>query len=148
MNDDLQEILKTAGDHNLNHSSGWYLHGRLEELCYYDLATIYNMSDFPEDIRKTLRWNTMINNKATVSEFKEITKSYLHGIYPVKVYGIQEDCIGYFWITDEEECVVSNNLGEERKFTNWNQRGLVCLRSDKEGIEYARKCYAENRSHL
>ena len=149
--DDHEKIIKASGDNNLDHSSGWYLHGKLEDLCHYDLATIYNMSDFPENIRETLRWGTMIGDKTTIEKLDYFGKSYLHGIYQVEVYGVQEECVGYFWITDERECVASvihSNSEDKRKFTNWNQRGLVCLKSDKEAIEYAEKCYAENRSHL
>lgn len=150
-NPNLNEVLTSAGDDNLDHSSGWYLHGRLEELCHYDLATIYNMSDFPENIKTTLRYQTMINDKTSVRELDYFGKSYLHGVYPVEVYGIQEECIGYFWISDERECVASifhGNSGDKRKFINWKQRGLVCLKSDKEAIEYAKKRYSENSSYL
>ena len=149
--DDHEEVIKAAGDHNLDHSSGWYLHGKLEDLCHYDLATIYNMSDFPENIKTTLRYKTMINDKTTVEELNYFGKSYLQGVYPVEVYGVQEECVGYFWITDERECkasVIPGNSGDPRGFINWMQRGLVCLKSDKEATEYAEKCYAENRSHL
>ena len=44
--------------------------------------------------------------------------------------------------------VIPGNSGDPRGFINWMQRGLVCLKSDKEATEYAEKCYAENRSHL
>ena len=148
---DYDKIIEEAGDENLDHSSGWYLHGMLEDLCHYDLATIYNMSDFPEDIKITLRYKTMINDKTDVEKLDYFGKSYLHGIQPVEVYGVQEECVGYFWISDERECIasiLSGNSGDHRKFMNWYQRGLVCLKSDKEAIEYAKQKYAENSSHL
>lgn len=148
-NEDHDRVIEASEDNNLDHSSGWYLHGKLEELCHYDLASIYNMSDFPENIKTTLRWGTMIDDKTTVERLDYFGKSYLQGIYPVEVYGVSEECIGYFWITDERECVASViNSGDHRKFTNWMQRGLVCLKSDKEAIEYAKQKYTENSSNL
>ena len=145
----MEEILKMVGDANLDHSSGWYLHGKLEDMCGYDLATIYNMSEFLENIKMTLRWGTMVNDKTEIDTLDFFGKSYLHGIYPVEVYGIQEECVGYFWITDERECIASVPTPEGKiKFTDWYQRGLVCLKSDLEAIKYAEDCYAKNRSNL
>lgn len=149
--DNHDKIVEAAGDNNLNHSSGWYLHGKLEELCHYDLATIYNMSDFPEDTRETLRYGLMINNEAKVEKLDYFQKSYLRGVYPVQVYGVREKCVGYFWISEEREYVASifpGNSEDKRKFTDWMQRGLVCLESDKEAIKYAKERYAENSSFL
>ena len=150
-NENRDKILMEAGDNNLDHSSGWYLHGKLEDLCHYDLATIYNMTDFPGETRETLRWGTMINDKTLVEKLDYFQKSYLQGVFPVKVYGVREECIGYFWVTDERECIASaipGNSGDRRKFKDWMQRGLVCLKSDTEAIEYAKERYAENSRNL
>lgn len=143
--EDYDTIVTKAGHDNLDHSSGWYLHGKLEDLCHYDIATIYNMSEFPEDRRETLM------RKIDSGKINPHLKSYLHGIYPVKVYGVSEECVGIFWIADEQVKTAScfyGNSGDHRKFIDWDQRGLVCLKSDKEAIEYAKQKYIENISLL
>jgi hypothetical protein len=100
------------------YASFWYLHGKLEELVGYDKATVTNLKE---------------------GGFGKDSKEYgymmcLDGIVPVEIEGIHDPCVGYFWIT---------------KYTDiWVQRGLVCLKSDFEGCEYAERKYKEKPNFL
>lgn len=100
------------------YASFWYLHGKLEELVGYDKATVTNLRE---------------------GEFGKDSKEYgymmcLDGIVPVEIEGIPDPCVGYFWITEYTDI--------------WVQRGLVCLKSDLEGCEYAESKYKEKASSL
>lgn len=96
----------------------WYLHGKLEELVGYDKAAVTNLRE---------------------GGFGKDSKEYgymmcFDGIVPVEIEGIPDPCVGYFWIT---------------KYTDtWVQRGLVCLKSDLEGCEYAEHKYKEKPNFL
>lgn len=54
--------------------------------------------------------------------------SNINSIIDVKVEGIPEECIGFFWTS---EMVPGDII----------QRGLVCLKSDREGCMWARDKY-------
>ena len=96
----------------------WYLHGKLQDLVGYDKATVTNLKE---------------------GGFGKISEEYgymmcFDGIVPVEIEGIPEPCVGYFWTT---------------KYTDiWVQRGLVCLKSDLEGCEYAERKYKEKPNFL
>lgn len=147
--EDLDDVIKSAGKDNLDNNSWWYLHGDLERRCGYDKAFIYNMSDFPDEYIEVLEWREINGRETEVPEFIYRKEAHLHGIYPVEVYGVPEPCLGFFWITGERKITATNKRsGEKRDFMYWEQRGLVVLESDKEEVEYARKRYEENCSHL
>lgn len=100
------------------YASFWYLHGKLEELVGYDKATVTNLKE---------------------GGFGKISEEYgymmcLDGIVPVEIEGIPDPCVGYFWITEYTDI--------------WVQRGLVCLKSDLEGCEYAERKYKEKPNFL
>ena len=79
----------------------WYLDGKLEEVFHYDKAF-----------------------------FIHKPKGALYGKnIPVKVIGIKEKCIGFFWFDEYK-----NRKGE---VTSVKQRGLVGFASDKDFIERA-----------
>lgn len=124
----------------------WYLHGDLESLCRYDIGYFY---EFPEESKETLDWKVLNMDVTEVTEFIPVKASYLQGIYPVEVYGIEEKCVGYFWITEERDILAKNTkTGEERAFKIWTQRGLVCLESDVQGNKDAKKKYIEKYEFL
>lgn len=111
---------KYYSEHQYIVSSWWYLHGDLESIVGYDKGVFCNLEEFPLLIK-----NCYFNGN---KEYFDVV-CLKDGIYDVEVIGIKEPCIGYFWISnhyDIPEC-----------------RGLVCLKSDKEGCEYAFKKYNE-----
>lgn len=93
----------------------WYLHGELENKLGFDKAVITNC--------KTLG----ISKPFQYDEDITINKLYLNGVVDCEVEGIDEPCVGYFYVS------------EERSENNWLQRGLVCLKSDKKACQYAEK---------
>jgi len=96
--------------------NGWYLHGVLEDRLGYDIANCYEISDECPCVDENINGYVL---KALRIE----------GIYPVKVYGIDEECIGYFWLQKMGNDII--------------QRGLVVLASDEEGWKDAEKKYKE-----
>ena len=143
----VDEALK-KNKYNLDRNSWWYLHGKLEEKFGYDKAVVINLSEFPEYLGKTLEWKTIIGDHSDVDEFIESKVMKVNGIIPVKVSTVIENCIGYFWTTDEQEITATNKRGEKLKFNTWAQRGLVCLENDNEANNYAKKAYYERRNHI
>lgn len=100
------------------YASFWYLHGKLEELVGYDKATVTNLRE---------------------GGFGKNSEEYgymmcFDGIVPVEIEGIPDPCVGYFWITEYTD--------------TWVQRGLVCLKSDLSGCEYAEHKYKEKPNFL
>lgn len=126
-------VLKLSQD--IQESYGWYLHGELEKLLDYDLGSIYNLEEFPENLIDS----AIINN----DEIKYIKKSRFNGIYPVEVLGVESPCIGYFWIVREK-----NETIDGVPYETWYQRGLVVLEGDIKGKKYAEKCYKEKRENI
>lgn len=91
----------------------WYLHGELEEIVGFDKGVITNCKTL--GISKPFKYN---------EDEGWTNKLYLKGVVECQVKGINEPCVGYFYVTDD--------LGDY-----WMQRGLVCLKSDKKGRLYA-----------
>lgn len=81
-----------------NYNNWWYLDGKLEELVGYDKASFYD----------------------TPGIFDEKGCSWIEGECKVEVKGINESCVGCFWIS------------------GYRQRGLVVLESDTEALRNAR----------
>ena len=128
----------------MDNNSWWYLHGKLEEMAGYDKATCINCREigisFP-----TINWTEIRGNEVTeiVEEEPERNVMKFTGIIDVQIDGLDEECVGFFWVTDEQ--IVQY---KDRVYPLWDQRGLVCLKSDKQSIEYAKKKLAENSRHL
>lgn len=141
--ENLDLLLNTPQD--IQESCGWYLHGELEDILDYDLGSIYNLEEFPENLIDTCIISSIGSN---TDKMKHVKKSHFDGIYPVKVLGIKEPCIGYFWIVDEEDRIFIDYNENSISYKTWQQRGLVVLESDIEGKKYAEKCYQERRKNL
>ena len=69
---------------------------------------------------------------------------YANGEFEVEVDGINEECIGIFWTTRER--LVKTDKGI--KFKVWDQRGLVCMKTDTEAIERARRKRSQRTENL
>lgn len=123
---------------------GWYLHGKLEDLVGYDIAYATNCRTAGYS-RETINYSVIRGGK--VVELEEGGKlrheMHINDIVPVKVKGVEESCIGYFWTI-----VLTEVQYEGELYTIYRQRGLVCLESDQEGREYALTAFKEKRSDL
>ena len=129
---------------DLDQNSWWYLDGLLEGKCGYDKATVYNLSELPDLRKETLRWKSITGDRAEVESYTKHTEIHANGEFEVEVYGIEEPCIAFFWTTRER--VVRTNKGIS--FKVWDQRGLVCLKTDTEAIERARRKRAQRTENL
>lgn len=122
----------------------WYLDGRLERECGYDKGTVYNLSEFPNLREETLDWSSISGEHAEVRGYSKHYEMHADGEFEVEVYGIKEECIGIFWTTRER--LVGTQKGI--KFKVWDQRGLVCMKTDTEAIERARRKRAQRTENL
>ena len=81
----------------------WYFHGDLQAKIGYDGGFIMNYEELPIIEKKEKPYRS--NVETTYISIED-------GVYKVKVHGIDEKCIGYFWNAD------------------FGLRGLVVLESD------------------
>jgi hypothetical protein len=127
-----------------DNNSWWYLHGKLEDRVRYDKATAINCLDagYSTD---ALNYAGYRGEEAKIRNPENLLRKEMrvNGIIPVKVKGIKEMCVGYFWTI---ECRPLRYNGKQ--YPCWEQRGLVCLKSDTEGREDALRKYTERRSWL
>lgn len=130
---DYDKIPEDERDNN----SWWYLHGELEEIIGYDKGVVCNCKSGGFGV-ETL--NTKQIDGELITEIDEnkpiITKMCFEGIVNVKVESVNQPCIGYFWTDNYRDAYWKGKL-----YKQWRQRGLVCLKSDVEGIKLARKMY-------
>lgn len=129
----------------LDFNNWWYLHGKLEDLVGYDKAYTTNC--------RSAGYSKQVINYACIKggKVRELREDgnllryemHLNGIVPVKVKGVEEPCIGYFWTI-----VLTEVQYEGELYTIYRQRGLVCLESDQEGREYALTAFKEKRRDL
>ena len=129
---------------DLDRNSWWYLDGRLERECGYDKAIVYNLSEHPNLRKETLDWSSISGKHAEVRGYSKHYEMHADGEFEVEVYGIKEECIGIFWITRERMV----KTDKEISFKVWDQRGLVCMKTDKEAIERARRKRAQRTENL
>lgn len=127
-----------------DNNSWWYLHGQLESLVHYDKGTVTNCQSGGFG-KETINYSWISGDK--VKEIHEdsllINKMCFDGIVDVEIEGIDKECIGYFW-TNDYKTVYYNDVAYEI----WDQRGLVCLKTDFDGCEYAYTKYLEKSSFL
>ena len=125
-------------------SRGWYLHYELEHLVGFDIAYPTNCKS--AGYAKATIASAVIggNQVQKIYEEEGIRWSmYINGIIPVKVKGVDQPCIGYFWITDEHPIYYKGDA-----YPHWEQRGLICLESDTDGRADALKKYNEKRERV
>lgn len=137
---DAKEIIKLAkkeNKNNLDNNSWWYIDGKLENLLGYDKGVIINMSKFPQYQGDTLFWTKIVGDETKVEKFIPKKEIKLTGVIEVEVLGVTENCIGYFWVTDERTIYAKDRDKNETTFQNWRQRGIVCLESDTEARKKA-----------
>ena len=76
------------------------------------------------------------NTVISISDKIPTHKMYVNGIIDVEIEGINEPCVGYFWTTYDKKI-----YWEGKAYDFWEQRGLVCLKSDEEGCKDAKTRY-------
>ena len=130
------------GDTDRN--SWWYLDGQLERECGYDKGTVYNLSEHPDLRKETLDWSAISGDCAEVRSYTKHFEMHADGEFEVEVHGIKEECIGIFWTTRERMVKTDKGIS----FKVWDQRGLVCMKTDTEAIERARRKRAQRTENL
>lgn len=132
---------------NLVYNNWWYLHGKLEEILHYDKASVINAKECPEFIKMVPKAEHLGSNGTVwigrVKSFKFVPWLHINDIIECEVLGINEPCIGYFWTTNELAMTIVSESGECFDDCYWQQKGLVCLKSDVEGCEYALEKFNE-----
>ena len=133
-----------VSENERDNNSWWYLHGKLEEFVGYDKATAINCKSAGY-ARATIHWSEISGNrvKKIYDNPEDYYNMYLNGIIPVKIEGIKEDCIGFFWTTDEHTI-----YWNDKSYPYWKQRGLVVFTDDIDAICYAQNKYLEKSKFL
>ena len=119
-------------------SSWWYLHGELTKITGYDKAIVTNVKSggFSKD---TIDWEEIDGNKVkSVNSETPIPVMCVTGVVPVKIDGIDRECLGYFWTDD-----VHKIRWKRKSWSYWTQRGVVVLKDNKEDVEYAERLFKE-----
>lgn len=129
---------------DLDRNSWWYLDGRLERECGYDKGTVYNLSEYPNLRKETLDWSSISGEHAEVRSYTKHFEMHANGEFEVEMYGVTEPCIAFFWTTRERMVKTDKGIS----FKVWDQRGLVCMKTDKEAIERARRKRAQRTKNL
>lgn len=126
-------IVKAIKENEYDEGSWWYLHGQLETRVGFDKGFAYNIREAKVG-SKIINWTQISGNKVIEIGRKHFRSQMdFDGEIAVKVDGIDEPCIGFFWTEDRRTLTWKGN-----SYPYWKQRGLVCLVSDKEACENAR----------
>lgn len=136
----IKEALKSY-EFNLDRNPLWHLYGDLVEMVGTDQATIINLKDFPKLTGETIKWGNIRNNRTYVDKFIDSKEIKATGIFPITIDGIKEECVGYFWVENEQNVAAYDHSLKYKLFKTWEQRGLVCLVSDVEACKEAEKMY-------
>lgn len=140
-----EQYRKAKEDNELDFNSMWYLHGELESLVGYDKAWAINCKSAGYSLESINYSCISGGNVRELADDNKLTRWEMHvnDIIPVKVKGVDEPCLGYFWTIE-----YSPVYYEGKAYPHWQQRGLVCLKSDMEGRVYAMKCYEKRNDIL
>ena len=137
---------------NLLHNNWWYLHGHLSDIVGYDKASIINAKDCTEFVKELPEFMKLSYNgeswEGAVQTINLIPHAYINGVVECEVIGVSEPCVGYFWTTNEEPLRIIAENGEVFTSIHWDQRGLVCLKSDIEACADALEKYTKKSRHL
>lgn len=102
-------------------SRGFWLHGIIEDDVKTDYSRIVNISEIPNKL-----------------DSDGIIRNYLNGIFDVEVLGVDYPCVGYFWLTENDDCESICRI----------QRGLIVAEHDVESHYYAKQCYDRKATDL
>lgn len=124
-------------------NSWWYLHGKLEDYVGYDKATATNCKS-GGFAKETINWGEIVGDRVTsICDELPTHKMCIDGIVDVEIEGINKPCVGYFWTACHKTI-----YWEEKAYEFWEQRGLVCFKSDTESCEYAKKMYEKQSQFI
>ena len=133
---------------NLDRNSWWYLHGQLASKFDYDKGVMLNLSEFPQYVKKSVEFSILKGGTTDVDEFKDRYMAHINAVVPVEVIGESEECVGYFWTVREYIAHAYDKNGNVKSFPIWEQRGLVCLKSDKWSCDDAYEKYIQRAEML
>ena len=149
---DAERVCSQYSEKGRNRNSWWYLHGKLEQVSSpenpYDKAVTLNLNEFSEYTRLAFKWHEIRNGVSKEPDPQFFQDMHINGIIDVEVYGVEEPCVGYFWTNDRGTCINIDKDGNTMEFEMWEQRGLVCLKSDTEACEYAQQEYNKRSRFL
>lgn len=140
--------------YKLIRSDGWYLHGKLEGIVGIDLCYLISSPDIKKYLKrvpKIVGCYTSNGKVISITDgkfFKEFP--YINGVVECEIVGVIEECIGYFWTIQEKPMEVYTKEGDKPFYSGifWKQKGLICLKSDKEGIEHAEDKFRKRAEFL
>ena len=111
--------IKEVNQEELDNAGFWYLHGDLADLFYFDKAIMTNC--------KTLGLLKPCIYDEYDKDSKLINKLYYNGELDCEVEGCDKPCVAFLYTTYE--------VNDKQ----WMQRGLICIKEDKQSCEYARR---------
>lgn len=124
--------IKSIPEKDTDNNSWWYLHGRLEEMIGFDKAVVINCSD-EEVSSPTIAFSRIDGDQVTSVRHEEPWyRMCYNGVTDVKVEGVEESCIGFFWTDNHHDVFYKGET-----YPMWDQRGYVCLKSDEEACKWA-----------
>ena len=135
---------ESIDENERDNNSWWYLHGKLEDIVGFDKATCINCREIGVSF-PTIHWSEIRGGEVTeiYEDQPEHNVMRFTGVIDVEVVGLDEPCVGYFWTTEERIVRYKDKL-----YPMWEQRGLVCLKSDDEAIKYASEQFSKKSIFL
>lgn len=124
---------KQNGNLEWDNNPWWYLHGKLSTITGFDKGTVINATKANVS-HISLYCNLVTCDTAKIWEERQVNKMRLNGIVLCNVIGVDDDCVGYFWTTNEKRVTLA---GTDQSIDYWDQRGLVVLKRDVLAMEYA-----------
>lgn len=121
-----------------------YLHGRLEDMAGYDICNITIKSLKESGLGKEMPVVSGDKDDYCISRDKNgavvrwWTPYIPEAEIEVKVEGVNEPCVGIFWL-DRSWAGTEIEIDGKKELAFWSQCGRICLRSDYEAIRTARE---------
>lgn len=144
-----KEIREIVESRKYPHSSGWYLHGHLEDEMRNDIAHFYDVPN--ELLKESADWCAIKGIKdeygrayGELRSDKKTLVPHINGVYECEVYGTDVPCLGYFWTIEERDVNFGNGIIKPV----WHQRGLVVFFNDEDANAYARSMMSKKCDYL
>ena len=115
------DIYKSYKENEFIFGGGYYLHGKVESHYGYDLCKFLQLP-------KSFTYASHLNNEKKTP----CRRIKFSGIYNVKVVGYPNECLGFFWYSDDI-----------KEF-----HGLIVDKTDFESMKYANECYLNKEDFI